>query len=196
VTDEAARAEGERPPRGLLDTCAVIDLDRLQESELPLEIAISAVTIAELATGPHATEDPHERAARMERLQAAEATFDQIPFDAAAARAYGRVYAAIVAAGRKARGARALDMLIAATALANDLPLYTSNPEDFEGLTDVLDLISVTPASDAARRVLADREHFELDAGTLEQWEQINTRPARELAGLKRLMERPSPFPV
>lgn len=82
----------------------------------------------------------------MQRLQAAEATFDQIPFDTAAARAYGRVYAAIVAAGRKARGPRALDLLIAATAVANDLPLYTCNPCDFDGLAGVLGLVGLTPA--------------------------------------------------
>lgn len=136
----------ERRERGLLDTCAVIDLDRLTEEQLPWEIAISAVTLAELSAGPHATDDQSERAARMQRLQAVEATFDQIPFDDAAARAYGRIYAAIVAAGRKARGARALDMLIAATALANDLAVFTCNPDDFEGLAGVVEIVPLAPA--------------------------------------------------
>lgn len=81
----------------------------------------------------------------MERLQVAEATFDQLPFDAAAARAYGRVYAALVTMGRKARGRRALDMLIAATALANELPLYTCNADDFEGLEELIEVVAVTP---------------------------------------------------
>ena len=89
-----------------------------------MEIAVSAITLAELAAGPHATADPTERARRQDRLQRAEATFEPIPFDASTARAYGRVYAAIVSAGRKARGRRAVDLLIAATAVAAELP-YT-----------------------------------------------------------------------
>ncbi len=140
----------ERRPRGLLDTSAVIDLDLLSEEDLPVELAISAVTIAELSAGPHATTDPQERAGRIERLQAAEATFDQLPFDASAGRAYGRVYAALLTAGRRARGRRALDMLIAATALANELPLYTCNPDDFEGLTGLLEVLAVSPVSPSA----------------------------------------------
>jgi predicted nucleic acid-binding protein len=135
----------ERRRRGLLDTSAVIDLDLLSEEDLPVEVAISAITIAELSAGPHATTDPQERAGRIERLQAAEATFDQLPFDAPAGRAYGRIYAALLAAGRKSRGRRALDMLIAATALANELPLYTCNPDDFEGLTELLEVLAVSP---------------------------------------------------
>jgi predicted nucleic acid-binding protein len=138
-------AEAERRPRGLLDTSAVIDIERLSVEELPIEIAISAITVAELSAGPHATEDPHERARRMEGLQTAEATFDQLAFDAAAARAYGRIYAALLALGRKARGRRALDTLIAATALANELPLYTCNPEDFEGLEELIHVVAVVP---------------------------------------------------
>lgn len=149
MSGEQAETEVERPQRGLLDTCAVIDLDRLAEHQLPREIAISAVTLAELAAGPHATDDRDERAARTQRLQVAEATFDQIPFDSAAARAYGRVYMAIVTAGRRARGARALDMLIAATAIANDLPLYTCNPGDFGGLEGLLDLVPLLAAAPA-----------------------------------------------
>lgn len=134
-----------QPERGLLDTSALIDLDRLSAQRLPSELAVSAITMAELAAGPNATADPQERANRIERLQAAETTFDQIPFDTAAARAYGRVYAAILAAGRKARGRRALDLLIAATALANELALYTCNPGDFEGLDDLIEIVAVEP---------------------------------------------------
>ena len=143
-------SDPKRRPRGLLDTSAVIDLDRLSEEDLPVELAISAITIAELSAGPHATTDPQERAGRIERLQAAAATFDQIPFDTSAGRAYGRIYAALLAAGRKARGRRALDMLIAATALANELPLYTCNPDDFEGLTGLLDVQAVSPLPSTA----------------------------------------------
>ena len=108
-----------------------------------MEIAVSAITLAELAAGPHATADRAERARRQDRLQRAEATFEPIPFDAAAARAYGRVYAAIVSAGRKARGRRAVDLLIAATAVGAELPLYTRNPADFAGLQTLLEVVAV-----------------------------------------------------
>jgi predicted nucleic acid-binding protein len=120
--------------QGLLDTSVVIALEQLAPASLPLETAIAAVTLAELAAGPHATDDPEERARRQDRLQRVEALLDPLPFDAAAARAYGRVYAATRARGRKPRGARAIDLLIAATALANDLPLFTRNPDDFDHL--------------------------------------------------------------
>jgi hypothetical protein len=130
--------------RGLIDTSVVIDLDHVISDELPAEIAIAAVTLAELAAGPHATADPTERARRQQRLQLAEATFDAIPFDATAARAYGRVYAEILATGRKTRGRRAVDLLIAATAVGAGLPLYTRNPTDFDGLSAILDVRPVT----------------------------------------------------
>jgi predicted nucleic acid-binding protein len=126
-----------------VDTSVVIDLDRVYGDALPGEVALAAVTLAELAAGPHATDDPAERARRQERLQRVEATFDPIPFDAVAARAYGRVYAEVAAAGRKARGRRAVDLLIAATAVAAELPLYTRNPSDFDGLSGVLEVIAV-----------------------------------------------------
>jgi predicted nucleic acid-binding protein len=129
-----------RPPRGVLDTSVVIDLDDLDPSRLPSEVAVSAVTMAELAAGPHATSDPDVKGRRQDRLQRAEAAFDPLPFDGDAARAYGRIFAAVVAAGRKARGARAVDLLIAATALANGLPLYTRNGDDFVGLDGLIDI--------------------------------------------------------
>lgn len=133
----------ERHARGLIDTSIVIDLELLDPGRLPVELAISAVTMAELAAGPHATTDLAERARRQERLQRAEATFDPLPIDAAVARAYGRVYAAVVASGRKARGRRAFDLLIAATAVAAGLPLYTRNPEEFAELSDMLQIVAV-----------------------------------------------------
>jgi hypothetical protein len=129
-----------RRGRGLLDTSIVIDLERIDARSLPAEVAVSALTLAELAAGPHATTDPEERARRQERLQRAEATFSPLPFDGNAARAYGRVYAAVAAQGRKARGRRAVDLLIAATALAEGLPLYTRNPDDFDGLAPMLEV--------------------------------------------------------
>ena len=130
-----------RRDRGLIDTSVAIDLPG--ESDLPLEIAVSAITLAELAAGPHATTDPAERAARQDRLQRIEATFEALPFDGASARAYGRVYAAVVDGGRKARGRRAVDLLIAATAAAETLPLYTRNPDDFSGLQGVVEIVPV-----------------------------------------------------
>ncbi|MGQ0802922.1 MAG: type II toxin-antitoxin system VapC family toxin [Actinomycetota bacterium] len=129
--------------RGLIDTSVVIDVAQLDESVLPSELAVSALTLAELAAGPHATDDPEERARRQDLLQRAEASFDPLPFDDSAARAYGRVYAEVAAAGRKARGRRAVDMLIAATALAVGIPLYTRNATDFEDLSGLLEIVEV-----------------------------------------------------
>ena len=133
----------QRRPQGLLDTSVIIELERLDPSLLPIESAVSAVTMAELAAGPHATQDPDERARRQDRLQRAEAVFDPLPFDAEASRAYGRVYAAVMAAGRKARGARAVDLLIAAVACSKGLPLYTRNPYDFQALEGLVDIVAV-----------------------------------------------------
>src|SRR5436189_2339430 len=115
----------------------------MDPSRLPLEVAVSAITMAELAAGPHATTDPDVRGRRQDRLQRAEAAFDPLPFDGDAARAYGRIFASVTAAGRKARGARAVDLLIAATALAAELPLYTRNGEDFEALDGLVDVVVV-----------------------------------------------------
>lgn len=133
----------ERLDRGILDTSVVIDLERLDASALPREVAVTSITMAELAAGPHATSDSAERARRQDRLQRAEAAFDPIPFDAAAARAYGRIYAAVAERGRKARGARAVDLLIAAIAAATGLPLCTRNPGDFAGLEDLVTVVAL-----------------------------------------------------
>ena len=135
--------ERPRHARGILDTSVVIDLDLLDPVDLPSEVAVSALTMAELAAGPHAAKDVDERSRRQDRLQRAEAAFDPLPFDSEAARAYGRVYAAEAAAGRKARGARAVDLLIAATACGAGLPLYTRNGADFEALEGVVDIVVV-----------------------------------------------------
>ena len=133
------------PRRGIIDTSVVINLERIDPAALPSELAISAVTLAELAAGPHATADPAERAGRQDRLQRTEATFQPLPLDGSVARAYGRIYAAVAAAGRRARGRRAFDLLIAATALAAELPLYTHNPADFEGLGDLVEVVALRP---------------------------------------------------
>lgn len=132
-----------RRARGILDTSVIIDLERIDRAKLPIDIAVSAITMAELAAGPHATTDVDERARRQDRLQRAEAIFDPLPFDIEAARAYGRIYAAAATTGRKARGARAVDLLIAATACALGLPLFTRNPEDFKELDKLVEVVPV-----------------------------------------------------
>lgn len=121
----------------------VIDLERIEASTLPHEVAISAITLAELAAGPHAATSRAERGRRQDRLQRTEAVFDPLPFDVDAARAYGRIFSAVLAAERKPRGARAVDLMIAATALAANLPLYTRNPSDFAGLNEIVDIVPV-----------------------------------------------------
>jgi predicted nucleic acid-binding protein len=136
-------ADRPRVARGLLDTSVVIDLEHIAADRLPLESAVSALTFAELAAGPHATGDANERARRQERLQRLEAATSPIPFGANAARAYGRVFAAVAAAGRKPRGGRAVDLMIAATALAEGLPLFTRNLDDFAELDDLIQVIAV-----------------------------------------------------
>jgi len=130
------------PTRGLLDTSVVVDHDVLDAGLLPDESAIAAISLAELAAGPHATDDDDERARRQDRLQWAAATWDPLPFDAEAARAYARVFAATKAAGRSSRP-RVADLLIAATAVSNGLDLYTRNPADFLGLGQLLNVVKV-----------------------------------------------------
>ncbi len=128
--------------RGILDTSAVIELPRLTDpAALPEYPLITAVTLAELSVGPLVARDDRERAARQAQLQQAEADFRPLPFDAAAARAFGRVAASLRGAGRKP-AARSYDAMIAAIALAEDLPVYTANPGDFAGI-DGLEVVAV-----------------------------------------------------
>ncbi len=124
------------PIAGVLDTATVILLERVEADDLPAEPLITAVTLAELSVGPLVAFDATERAARQARLQQAEADFDPLPFDADAARAFGRVAGSLREAGRKVQ-ARAYDAMIAATAIANGLQLYTVNPADFEGIANL-----------------------------------------------------------
>lgn len=128
--------------RGILDTSTIILMRRLTDaSVLPDEPLITAVTLAELSVGPLIADEEGERAARQAHLQQAESDFDPLPFDANAARAFGRVAASLRRAGRKAT-ARTYDAMIAATALANDLPVYTCNPADFSGIEE-LEIVAV-----------------------------------------------------
>jgi tRNA(fMet)-specific endonuclease VapC len=134
------------PQRGILDTSTVILLSRLSDpAALPDEPQITAVTLAELSVGPLVARDDEERAARQAHLQQAEADFTPLPFDAAAARAFGAVAASLRRAGRKP-AARAYDAMIAATAIANNLPVYTCNAVDFADI-DGLTVIAVPPPS-------------------------------------------------
>ncbi|TDU06635.1 hypothetical protein EDD99_5199 [Streptomyces sp. 846.5] len=128
---------------GVLDTNIIAALAAYDSSELPQELLITAVTLGELSHGPHATDDPAKRAKRMAVLQHVEATFDPLPYDRDAARIYGQMCAAVIAIGRRPRG-RSADLMIAATAASNGLPLYTSNPKDFHGLEDLVEIVAVT----------------------------------------------------
>ncbi|HUP02146.1 MAG TPA: type II toxin-antitoxin system VapC family toxin [Gemmatimonadota bacterium] len=131
----------------MLDTSTVILLSRLPDPEvLPVEPLVSAITLAELSVGPLVTTDEAERSRRLAHLQQAEADFAPVPFDAAAARAFGRVASSLRGSGRKT-AVRAYDALIAATALANGLPLFTVNPKDFAGI-DELEVVAVPHPGD------------------------------------------------
>ena len=133
---------GAHHQRGILDTSTVILLRHLDDpSALPAEPLITAITLAELSVGPLVARTPEEQAARQALVQQAEADFTPLPFDAAAARTFGRVATALREAGRKP-AARAYDALIAAIALANQLPVYTANPSDFSGVPD-LEVVAV-----------------------------------------------------
>ncbi len=147
MSERTPTSEEQQATRGVLDTSTVILLQRLTDATvLPAEPLITAVTLAELSVGPLVAEDDGERAARQAHLQQAESDFDPLAFDAGAARAFGRVAASLRRAGRKT-SARAYEAMIAATAIANDLPVYTCNPADFSGI-DGLEVVAV-PVPDA-----------------------------------------------
>ncbi|HEX6455929.1 MAG TPA: type II toxin-antitoxin system VapC family toxin [Solirubrobacterales bacterium] len=132
----------EKAARGILDTSTVLLLGKIANPDfLPAEPLITAVTLAELAVGPLVTADEAERARRQAHLQQAEADFSPLPFDASAARAFGQVAASLRRSGRKA-AARAYDAMIAAIALANDVPVFTCNPDDFSGI-EGLEVVAV-----------------------------------------------------
>jgi tRNA(fMet)-specific endonuclease VapC len=140
-------SEASPHPRGILDTSTVILLGKLTDAKsLPAEPLITAVTLVELSVGPLVAKGESERVARQIQLQQAEADFEPLPFDADAARAFGGVAASLRRAGRKTT-ARIYDAMIAATAVANDLPVYTCNPVDFNGI-DGLDVVAVLVPED------------------------------------------------
>ena len=126
----------------IVDTSIVAALKLFDPAELPGTISITAVTLGELSFGPHATDDPVKRAGRIAVLQHVEATFDPLPYDQGAARLYGQICAAVRAAGREPRR-RASDLMIAATAASNQLPLYTANPGDFKGAEGFVEVVGI-----------------------------------------------------
>jgi len=131
--------------RGILDTSTLILLGRLHDAgTLPDEPLITAITLAELSVGPLVASTDKERSARQAHLQQAENDFEPLPFDAAAARTFGRVAAGLRLAGRKP-AARAYDAMIAAIALSNDLPIHTCNPRDFAGIEGLTVLVVPHP---------------------------------------------------
>jgi predicted nucleic acid-binding protein len=129
-------------PRGLADTNIIIHLEQLAAADLPEELLISAVTLAKLAAGVHSADDGAERGRRIARLQRVEAAFSPLSFDAEAARQYGVVESEVIATGRKPRS-RVADLMIGSVAAANRLPLFTTNPDDFRGLDQVLTVVPV-----------------------------------------------------
>lgn len=133
----------EAPGSVLLDTSVAVAASDVPVDLSSVNVAISMLTLAELTAGPHATSDDLERARRQDRVQRFESDVDALPFDTNCARAFGSVYAATIAIGRKARGSRVVDLMIAATALAHDLPLYTLNPKDLRGLEDLIEIVDV-----------------------------------------------------
>jgi predicted nucleic acid-binding protein len=127
---------------GVVDTSIIAAIRLYEPAELPDTMLITAVTLGELSYGPHATDDPAKRAGRVAVLQHVEATFDPLPYDQAAARLYGQICAAVRAAGRQPR-TRSSDLMIAATAASNDLPLYTANPDDFKGTEGLAEIVAI-----------------------------------------------------
>jgi predicted nucleic acid-binding protein len=130
--------------RGLIDTSVAVDLTSIERERLPAMIAVSALTLAELVVGTASASDELKRARRQQRLQYIEANVEPLPFELRCYRAYGPVYAAVLHIGRKARGARAIDLMIAATALAHRLPLYTRNAKDLCGLEELIEIVDVS----------------------------------------------------
>jgi predicted nucleic acid-binding protein len=121
--------------RALLDTSVLIGA----EDPGTLEGAISAVSLAELHFGVLIAVDPDERARRGLRLGVIESIFEPLPMDAAVAREWGRLTAAVRTRGGQPRR-RALDLAIAATANVHDVPLLTHNSADFQIIHDLVDV--------------------------------------------------------
>lgn len=142
TTTPGSTVVADRYPSGVLDTCTYIDLDLLDPAQLPAVPELTAVTLAELQQGVAAAKEPAVRAARMEKLGAAVADFDPLPFDGDAAARYGTLVALTLAAGRHPKPRR-LDLMIAAIASVHGLPLFTRNADDFKGLDSAVAVVTV-----------------------------------------------------
>jgi predicted nucleic acid-binding protein len=129
--------------RGLIDTSVAVDIHDLDPASFPAEIAISSLTLGELVTGPHAATNELARVRRLSHLRFVEANIEALPFDLECAGAYGAIYMAVMRQGRKPRGRRAIDLMIAATALAHDLPIYTRNAKDLRGVERLIEIVEV-----------------------------------------------------
>jgi len=127
----------------LLDTSVVIAIDEVDMAAMPAEVAISTLTLAELTVGPLAASNEVERARRQRRVQDFESGVETLDFDGRCARAHSEIYAAVTAVGRRPRGARIVDLMIASTALAHRLPLYTLNPKELRGLEPLIEIVDV-----------------------------------------------------
>ena len=128
---------------GVLDTSVIAALGLYDPADLPEAFLITAITLGELSYGPHVTDDPRKRAGRVAVLQYVESTFEPLPYAQHAARLYGQICAAVRAAGRLSRK-RTSDLMIAATAASNALPVYTANPDDFRGSEEFVELVGVS----------------------------------------------------
>jgi predicted nucleic acid-binding protein len=128
---------------GLLDTSVVVDLNKISRDQLPLSSCISALTLAELSAGLAVAKDQHVRLVRQHQLQLVESTIELLPFDAQCARMYAHIVSAVHAIGRKARGPRTVDLMIAATAMAHGIPLYTRNTQDLKGCEKLIEIVKV-----------------------------------------------------
>jgi predicted nucleic acid-binding protein len=138
-----AQKIGTSGPRVLIDTSILVDLKKSELFRLSAKVAISTFTVAELVKGQYAAALNLEKERRRRHLHRVETTIEALPFDLACARAFGRVAAAVERIGRRPRGSRSVDLMIAATALAHDLPLYTLNPKDLCGLEDLIEIVDV-----------------------------------------------------
>ena len=138
----ADRPSQERFPVGLLDTCVLIDINTIDDTALPVRAEISAVTLAELGLGIALATTPEHLALRTERMLEVEHSFDPLPFTAAAARRFTSMAKLVVASGRSPKPRKA-DLMIAAVASVNDLPLFTRNGDDFKGIEKLLTVVSI-----------------------------------------------------
>jgi toxin FitB len=140
MTESVMKITNSRKPAGLLDTCTLIDIDDLAEEQLPVVSHVCAISMTELMLGVHVAKSPSDRSARITKLLTVGANFDPLPFEEQATNAFNALVGLTVEIGRNPKP-RKNDLMIAATAVANGLPLYTANVDDFRGLGSMLEVI-------------------------------------------------------